>query len=94
MNSEELLRENAALRERLSRQSQATLRINESLDFDTALQEALDSARALTASVIGVDTEFVSPKAAYVNRLVRGDTTPARLRIPQADFPSPRLRDP
>ena len=60
MNSEELLRENAALRERLSRQSQATLRINESLDFDTVLQEVLDSARALTASVIGVDTEFVS----------------------------------
>ena len=60
MNSEELLRENAALRERLSRQSQATRRINESLDFDTVLQEVLDSARALTASVIGVDTESVS----------------------------------
>ena len=39
-----------ALRERLSRLAQASLRINESLDFDTVLQEVADSARALTAS--------------------------------------------
>ena len=38
------------LEERLSRLSQASLRINESLDFDTVLQEVADSARALTAS--------------------------------------------
>ena len=38
------------LRDRLSRLSQASLRINESLDFDTVLQEVVDSARALTAS--------------------------------------------
>ena len=38
----------AALRERLAILSQASLRINESLDFDTVLQGALDSARALT----------------------------------------------
>ena len=42
--------ENEALRERLSRLAGASLRINESLDFDTALQEVADSARALTAS--------------------------------------------
>ena len=36
----------AALRERLARLSQASLRINESLDFDTALRSVLDSARA------------------------------------------------
>ena len=39
MNSDELFRENAALREPLSRLGQAMLRINESLDFDTVLQE-------------------------------------------------------
>ena len=48
MNSDELLRENQALRERLARLSQASRRINESLDFDTVLQEVVDSARSLT----------------------------------------------
>ena len=36
-----LRKENAALRNRLSRLSAASLRINESLDFDTVLQEVL-----------------------------------------------------
>ena len=40
----------AELQERLSRLSEASLRINESLDFDTVLQEVVDGARALTAS--------------------------------------------
>ena len=44
----ELERENEALRDRLSRLSQASLRINESLDFDTVLQRVVDSARAIT----------------------------------------------
>ena len=43
---DDLLRQIEALRERLSRLSEASLRINESLDFDTVLQEVLDSARA------------------------------------------------
>ena len=34
----------AALRERLAMLSRASLRINESLDFDTVLQGALDDA--------------------------------------------------
>ena len=46
----------AALRERLSRLSEAGLRINESLDFDTVLQEVVDGARALTASRYGAIT--------------------------------------
>ena len=33
------------LEERLSRLSEASLRINESLDFETVLQNVLDSAR-------------------------------------------------
>ena len=47
-------REIEALRERLSRLSAASRRINESLDFDTVLQGVLDSARSLTAARYGV----------------------------------------
>ena len=46
----------ADLRERLSRLSDASRRINESLDFDTVLQEVLDSARSLTGAPYGVMT--------------------------------------
>ena len=46
------------LRERLSRMSEASLRITESLDFDTVLQEVVDSSRALTASRYGAITVF------------------------------------
>ncbi|MDE2787339.1 MAG: response regulator [Chloroflexota bacterium] len=49
-------RENATPRDRLSRLSEATLRINESLDFDTVLQEVVNAARALTDSRYGVIT--------------------------------------
>ena len=45
--------EAAALRERLSRLSQASLRINESLDLDTVLQDVLESARSLTGPATG-----------------------------------------
>ena len=44
---DDLRRENRALRERLALLSQASLSINESLDFDTVLQGVLDSARSL-----------------------------------------------
>ncbi len=53
-NAGELERENQALRERLSRLSQASLRINESLDFETVLQGVLDSACSLTGARYGV----------------------------------------
>ena len=43
-----------SLRDRLSRLSEASLRINESLDFDTVLQGVLESARDLTRSRYGV----------------------------------------
>ena len=49
-------REFEALEERLSRLSEASLRINESLDFDEVLQGVLDSARSLTAANYGVMT--------------------------------------
>ena len=53
-SSEELEREIAALRERMSRLSEATLRINESLDLRKVLQGVLDSAGALTEAHYGV----------------------------------------
>ena len=46
----------AGLQDRLSRLSEASLRINESLDFDTVLQDVVDSARVLTASRYGAIT--------------------------------------
>ena len=55
-NAGELERENEALRDRLSRLSEASLRINESLDFETVLQGALDSACSLTGARYGVIT--------------------------------------
>jgi signal transduction histidine kinase/DNA-binding response OmpR family regulator len=45
-----------ALQERLTRLSEASVRINESLEFDTVLQGVLDSARHLTAARYGVMT--------------------------------------
>ena len=53
---DQLYRDFQALQERLSRLSQASLRINESLDFDAVLQGALDSARSLTGARYGVMT--------------------------------------
>ena len=47
-----------ALRDRLSRLSQASLRITEDLDFDTVLQEIVDGARSLTSSRYGAITIF------------------------------------
>ena len=46
----DLERENRALRERLSRLSEASLRINESLEFDTVLQEVLAPLSACSAA--------------------------------------------
>ena len=53
---DELLRRIHELEDRLSRLSGASLRINESLDFDTVLQEVVDSAKALTTSRYGAIT--------------------------------------
>ena len=53
---DELIQENEALRDRLSRLSRASLRINESLEFDAVLQSVLDSACSLTGARYGVLT--------------------------------------
>ena len=51
-----LRRENELLRERLSKLSEACLRINESLDFDTVLQVVLENACSLTDARYGLIT--------------------------------------
>ena len=45
-NLDEIVRENEALRKRVSQLSAAILRINASLDADIVLQEVVDSAGA------------------------------------------------
>ena len=49
-------RQIAALRDRLSRISRASLRINESLDVETALQGVLDGARSVTGAAYALIT--------------------------------------
>ena len=69
-----LRQENAALRDRLSRLSAASLRINESLDFDTVLQEVLDSARSLTGARHGIITTL--GEAGQAEDIVTSGLTP------------------
>ena len=52
-NADELARENQALRQRLSRLSEASLRIKESLDLRDGVAGVLDSARWLTGARYG-----------------------------------------
>ena len=70
-----LIRENEALRERLTRLSEASLRINESLDFDTVLQGVLDSARSLTGARYGV-VALVDDAGGLQDLLFSGMTEP------------------
>ena len=53
-NADERDQQIDALRNRLSKLSEASLRINESLDLDAVLQGILDSARSLTNARYGV----------------------------------------
>lgn len=54
----ELTQEIKTLRHRLTQLTEASLRINESLDFDDVLQDVVDSARTLTESRYGAITVF------------------------------------
>ena len=70
----DLLGEIARLRERLSLLSQASLRINESLEFDQVLQGVLDSARSLTSARYGVMT--LLDEGGGVRRFLTSEFTP------------------
>ena len=87
-NSDELERENQALRERLSRLSEASLRINESLDFETVLQGALDSACSLTGARYGVIT-LTGPSGRMEDSVTSGLTPEEHRRF--QDFPEGML---
>ena len=66
---DDLRQENAALRERIAKLSDAVLRVSASLDLDTVLREVVDSARALTGARYGMIAtidgaaieEFIAP---------------------------------
>ena len=62
------------LRDRLSKLSEASLRISESLDFDTVLQGVLDSARSLTGARYGV--MILLDEAGQVQALLSTGMTP------------------
>ena len=51
--ADELRRENASLRERLSKLSEASLLVNDSLDFSTVLKEVVRNASSLTGARYG-----------------------------------------
>ena len=57
--TDELRRENATLRDRLSKLSEASLRITENLDLDDyVLQGVIDGARSLTGARYGALVAF------------------------------------
>ena len=72
-------RDLAALRQRLSRLSAASLRINNSHDLDTVLQDVLDSARSLTAARYGAGEFNANPiTSAELEALARPSDKPVR----------------
>ena len=87
-NAGDLERENEALRDRLSRLSQASLRINESLDFEAVLQGALDSACSLTGARYGV-IALVGASGRIEDSVTSGLTSEEHRRF--VDFPEGML---
>lgn len=77
---DELIQEIEALRERLTRLSEASLRINESLEFDTVLQGVLDSACLLTGARYGV-LMLLDKKGNYADLLSFGMSPAAAERL-------------
>ncbi len=92
---EELGKEVRVLRERLSRLSEASLRISESLDVDTVLREVAESARALTDA--GSAVIVMIDDSADVQDIVTSGLSPeerrALLEIPHGPLLWEYLRD-
>ena len=70
--------ETQALRDRLSKLSEASVRINESLDFNVVLQETIDNARRLTDARYGVIS--TTNDAGGLDTLLTSGTTEAEHR--------------
>ena len=68
-----LLKENQVLRQRLTKLSDASVRINESLEFNVVLQEVIDNARYLTNARYGVISAIDS--AGGLDALLTSGTT-------------------
>ena len=68
----------AALQDRLTRLSQASLNNNESLDLDDVFRQVLDSARSLTGAHYGVITTIND--AGHNNAFLSSGTTPEEHR--------------
>ena len=71
-------RTSPALQDRLTRLSQASLSINESLDLDDVFRKVLDSARSLTGARYGVITTIND--AGHNNAFLSSGTTPEEHR--------------
>ena len=77
--NEHLQQEIETLRDRLSKLSEASLRINESLDFETVFQGVLDSACSLTGARYGVIT--LLDDSGQVRDFVTSGLTPQEHRL-------------
>ncbi len=80
--TDRLKRENKSLKDRLSKLSEASLRISESLDTSAVLQEVIDSARALTGAQYGVLLTY-SEAGEVRDSFTSGMTYEQSARIPQ-----------
>lgn len=77
---DDLIHENQTLRSRLERLSDVSLRVTESLDLDTVLQEVVDGARTLTSAQYGALAVF--DDAGRVEKFITsGITEEARQRM-------------
>ena len=72
--ADSLRRENEALRDRLSRLSEASLRISRSLDVDTVLQGVIDGACSLTRARYGALVAF--DDSGDIETLITSGVTP------------------
>ena len=86
---DEVHRENEALRERISRLSEASVRISASLDLNTVLQEVVDSARVLIGARYGLIATI--GEDGQVQDFVTSGMTPEEHRQLEAWPDGPRL---
>ena len=75
---DELRRETAMLRERMSRLGAASLRISENLDLDSVLREVVDSARVLTGAANAAIT--IGEQIEQSGDFISSGLTPEELR--------------